>query len=108
MTLDPEYKPNFSDQDKLYFQKMLSEQSGKSLNLTPELLTNEQKATSAHETGDIDALKDPKVRAAYLSKFGVDAFGRLHLRITRERREKQRQAEQEQLIAQNKARRSRI
>lgn len=106
--LDPNYRPKFSEQDKLYFQRALSEQSGKTLKLNPELLTDKQQAQLAHEAGDLDALKNPRVRAAFLQEFGVDEFGKLHLRATRERREKERAAEQERLIAQNKARRSRI
>lgn len=109
MKMENEQVPQFSEEQKKYFARQLQEQSGKPVVILPrEVMTHEQLAIQAHDTGDIDALKDTQVRAAYLQKFGVDEFGKLHLRATREKREKQRQAEQERLIAQNKARRNRI
>ena len=96
--------PEFTDEQREYFQRQLAAQSGKHLVLAPELLTAEQKAQQAHEAGDIDALKDLKVRAAYLSRYGVNEFGKLHLRSTREKRERERQAEQELKLAENKRR----
>jgi len=96
--------PHFDEAQKKYFQEQLAAQSGKHLVLAPELLTAEQKAQQAHEAGDIDALKDLKVRAAYLSRYGVNEFGKLHLRSTREKRERERQAEQELKLADNKRR----
>lgn len=99
--------PHFDEAQKKYFQEQLAAQSGKTLILNPELLTNEQLAQQAHESGDIDALKNPRIRAAYLQRYGVNEFGKLHLRSTRERREKQRQAEQQRLLEQRKARQGR-
>lgn len=99
--------PHFDEAQKKYFQEQLAAQSGKTLVLNSELLTHEQQAQQAHESGDIDALKDPKIRAAYLQKYGVNEFGKLHLRSTRARRENQHQSEQQRLLEQRKARQGR-
>lgn len=93
----------FTDEQKKVFQRELAAQSGKPVILVPtELMTLEQKAIQARETGDFAAVKkDMALRNAFLQKFGVAEFGKLqqkHLQAERERK----QAEERERLRQRR------
>lgn len=98
----------FSDEQKTFFNQRLKEELEKAGARSNIEQSPEEKAILAHELGDLNALKDAKTRAAYLTKYGVNEFGKLHLRHTREQREKKAAEERAAQLAQSKARRTRI